>query len=72
MPKDDDFMRLWPTPAAYNAMADAISDLATEKDALVREFVRIVQELGAHYFVFENVKGLTLGPHRKFLAACRT
>lgn len=37
------------------------------RNALVREFVRIVQELGANYFVFENVKGLTLGPHRKFL-----
>ncbi len=37
------------------------------RNALVREFVRIVQELGANYFVFENVKGLTMGPHRKFL-----
>jgi len=37
------------------------------RNALVREFVRIVKELGANYFVFENVKGLTLGPHRKFL-----
>lgn len=37
------------------------------RNALVREFVRIVQELKADYFVFENVKGLTLGPHRKFL-----
>ncbi|HEY8933267.1 MAG TPA: DNA cytosine methyltransferase [Rariglobus sp.] len=37
------------------------------RNSLVREFVRIVKELGADYFVFENVKGLTLGPHRKFL-----
>ncbi len=37
------------------------------RNLLVREFVRIVEELGANYFVFENVKGLTLGPHRKFL-----
>ncbi len=37
------------------------------RNALVREFVRIVQELRANYFVFENVKGLTLGRHRKFL-----
>ncbi len=37
------------------------------RNALVREFVRIVLELEANYFVFENVKGLTLGPHRKFL-----
>ncbi len=37
------------------------------RNALVREFVRIVQELKANTFVFENVKGLTLGAHRKFL-----
>ncbi|MBS0656698.1 MAG: DNA cytosine methyltransferase [Verrucomicrobia bacterium] len=37
------------------------------RNALVREFVRIVGELDARYFVFENVKGLTLGPQRKFL-----
>src|SRR5690606_10172335 len=29
--------------------------------------VRIVRELDANYFVFENVKGLTVGKHRKFL-----
>lgn len=37
------------------------------RNALVREFLRIVSELDASYFVFENVKGLTLGPHRRFL-----
>lgn len=37
------------------------------RNALVREFVRIVRELNANYFVFENVKGLTLGPQRRFL-----
>lgn len=37
------------------------------RNSLVREFVRIVGELDASYFVFENVKGLTLGRHRKFL-----
>jgi DNA (cytosine-5)-methyltransferase 1 len=37
------------------------------RNALVRDFVRIVGELDADYFVFENVKGLTLGKHRKFL-----
>jgi len=37
------------------------------RNALVREFVRIVCELEARYFVFENVKGLTLGKHRIFL-----
>lgn len=37
------------------------------RNSLVREFVRLVHELRASYFVFENVKGLTLGKHRKFL-----
>lgn len=37
------------------------------RNRLVRDFLRIVHELGATYFVFENVKGLTLGKHRKFL-----
>lgn len=36
------------------------------RNSLVREFVRIVTELKASYFVFENVKGLTIGEH-KFL-----
>ena len=37
------------------------------RNALVREFVRLVAELDARCFVFENVKGLTVGPHRRFL-----
>lgn len=37
------------------------------RNSLVREFVRIVRELEASYFVFENVKGLTVGKQRKFL-----
>ncbi len=37
------------------------------RNSLVREFVRIVAELEAKFFVFENVKGLTVGKHRKFL-----
>lgn len=37
------------------------------RNSLVKDFVRIVQELDASYFVFENVKGLTVGKHRKFL-----
>lgn len=37
------------------------------RNSLVKDFVRIVRELDADYFVFENVKGLTLGTHRKFL-----
>lgn len=38
------------------------------RNALVKHFVRIVKELKADRFVFENVKGLTLGPHRQFLS----
>jgi DNA (cytosine-5)-methyltransferase 1 len=37
------------------------------RNSLVVEFVRIVSELDASYFLFENVKGLTIGKHRKFL-----
>ena len=37
------------------------------RNSLVREFVRLVGELSPAYFVFENVKGLTVGRHRLFL-----
>lgn len=37
------------------------------RNALVKDFVRIVRELDSDRFVFENVKGLTLGKHRRFL-----
>ncbi|MFO1133741.1 MAG: DNA cytosine methyltransferase [Rhodoblastus sp.] len=37
------------------------------RNSLVGHFVRIVKELKADRFVFENVKGLTLGKHRRFL-----
>lgn len=37
------------------------------RNSLVREFIRLVQELKPSYFLFENVKGLTVGKHRKFL-----
>jgi len=37
------------------------------RNSLVADFVRIVDELDARTFVFENVKGLTVGKHRKFL-----
>jgi DNA (cytosine-5)-methyltransferase 1 len=37
------------------------------RNRLVLEFVRLVSDLDASYFVFENVKGLTVGKHRKFL-----
>jgi DNA (cytosine-5)-methyltransferase 1 len=37
------------------------------RNSLVMDFVRIVAELDAKTFVFENVKGLTVGKHRAFL-----
>lgn len=37
------------------------------RNSLVKDFVRLVVELDATCFVFENVKGLTVGKHRKFL-----
>jgi DNA (cytosine-5)-methyltransferase 1 len=37
------------------------------RNNLVLEFVRIVSELDSRTFVFENVKGLTVGRHRAFL-----
>lgn len=37
------------------------------RNSLVYHFVRLVDELKASYFVFENVRGLTLGQHRTFL-----
>ncbi|MEI8122105.1 MAG: DNA cytosine methyltransferase [bacterium] len=41
--------------------------LDDSRNQLVKEFVRLVGELGARTFVFENVKGLTIGKHRIFL-----
>jgi DNA (cytosine-5)-methyltransferase 1 len=41
--------------------------LEDPRNSLVMEFVRIVAELDARTFVFENVKGLTVGRHREFL-----
>lgn len=37
------------------------------RNALVHHFVRLVLELSPTYFVFENVKGLTVGTHRRIL-----
>ncbi|GAK34519.1 cytosine-specific methyltransferase [Iodidimonas nitroreducens] len=41
--------------------------LDDSRNRLVLDFVRIVAELKARTFVFENVKGLTLGKHKTFL-----
>src|SRR5258708_17426575 len=37
------------------------------RNGLVEHFVRLVVELQASYFVFENVRGLTIGAHRNLL-----
>jgi DNA (cytosine-5)-methyltransferase 1 len=37
------------------------------RNHLVYHFVRLVTELQPKFFVFENVKGLTVGEHKKFL-----
>lgn len=37
------------------------------RNGLVREFVRIVEELSPRHFLFENVRGLTVGTHRQIL-----
>ncbi|MEM1394327.1 MAG: DNA cytosine methyltransferase [Cyanobacteria bacterium P01_H01_bin.150] len=37
------------------------------RNSLVFHFLRLILELQPKYFVFENVPGLTLGEHRKFL-----
>jgi len=37
------------------------------RNRLILEFVRLTVELEARYFVFENVKGLTIGEHRRLL-----
>jgi DNA (cytosine-5)-methyltransferase 1 len=41
--------------------------LDDSRNQLVRQFIRLVLDLDAKYFVFENVKGLTIGKHREFL-----
>ncbi|MEO0705604.1 MAG: DNA cytosine methyltransferase [Cyanobacteria bacterium J06649_5] len=42
--------------------------LSDPRNALVKDFIRLVAELQPSYFVFENVKGLTIGRNRPFLA----
>lgn len=37
------------------------------RNRLVLEFLRLTVELDARYFVFENVKGLTVGQHKQLL-----
>src|SRR5690606_33151515 len=42
--------------------------LEDPRNSLVLEFVRIVADLVARTFVFENVKGLTVGQHKTLLS----
>lgn len=42
--------------------------LEDSRNRLVLEFVRLVAELDPRTFVFENVKGLTVGKHKAFLS----
>ncbi|MEL6260322.1 MAG: DNA cytosine methyltransferase [Cyanobacteria bacterium J06626_6] len=37
------------------------------RNVLAKEFIRLVSELQPSYFLFENVKGLTIGAHLNFL-----
>ncbi|PVY77579.1 DNA (cytosine-5)-methyltransferase 1 [Tamilnaduibacter salinus] len=37
------------------------------RNSLVKDFVRIIAELSPRYFLFENVKGLTVGKHKQVL-----
>jgi DNA (cytosine-5)-methyltransferase 1 len=41
--------------------------LEDPRNQLVYHFVRLVTELQPKFFVFENVKGLTVGEHKRFL-----
>ncbi len=41
--------------------------LEDPRNSLVHHFVRLVLDLRSKYFVFENVRGLTVGAHKNFL-----
>ena len=41
--------------------------LEDPRNSLLLHFLRLTVELNANYFVFENVRGLTVGEHRKLL-----
>jgi DNA (cytosine-5)-methyltransferase 1 len=42
-------------------------DLGDERNSLVFNFLRLVLDLQPKYFVMENVRGMTIGKHRKVL-----
>lgn len=37
------------------------------RNSLVKDYIRLIRELRPTHFLFENVKGLTIGKHKKFL-----
>ncbi len=37
------------------------------RNSLVQDYIRLIKELKPTHFLFENVKGLTIGKHKKFL-----
>jgi DNA (cytosine-5)-methyltransferase 1 len=41
--------------------------LEDPRNYLIYHYVRLIKELQPKYFIFENVKGLTMGAHAKFL-----
>jgi DNA (cytosine-5)-methyltransferase 1 len=41
--------------------------LEDPRNGLLLDFVRLTSELNANYFVFENVKGITVGRHKQLL-----
>lgn len=41
--------------------------LDDERNALIDHYIRLVLELYPKYFVLENVKGMTIGQHQKFI-----
>ena len=54
----------WPPCQGFSLIGHRVLD--DPRNGLVRDFVRIVEELDARTFVFENVKGLAVGRHRVF------
>ena len=38
------------------------------RNSLMQHFVRLVIQLNPRFFIMENVKGLTVGPHRAILS----
>jgi DNA (cytosine-5)-methyltransferase 1 len=63
--RDIDILIGGPPCQGFSLMGKRALDDA--RNQLVFHYVRLVMELKPKYFVFENVKGLTIGKHRRFL-----